>query len=138
MPKPRANAAPAAPRAPTRAPIALWCVLAALVAARAVLAFTPGMTLWSLNLMRFMTPALAWGLWALAALALVPPLAARAVPAFAHAGDGLALTPARAGIICAMLGALVVWLTPDHVRFVGDFLLRQGTVEAAERPGLLF
>src|SRR5262249_21683478 len=28
--------------------------------------------------------------------------------------------------------------TPDTVRFVGDFLLRQGTVEMADRPGVLF
>jgi hypothetical protein len=44
----------------------------------------------------------------------------------------------RGGAIVALAAAMLVALLPDQVRYVGDFLLRQGTVELAEKPGTLF
>jgi hypothetical protein len=135
----RARAAASALDPPTdRAAIALWCTLAALVAARAALAFVPGTWVWSLSLHRFLSPVTGWGLWSLAALALVPPLAGRVSPALVRWGDALTRHPAGTTIAWAVGAAALAWLAPDRVRFVGDFLLRQGTVEVVEQPGRLF
>lgn len=126
--RPHAAAPPSDPAA-DRAALALWLTLAALTAARAALTFVPSMWAWSLNLMRFIAPATGWALWAVAALALVPALARVLVPAAAAAGEAIErrrvwLWPAGA----AGAAALVGWL-PDRVWFVGDFLLRQHTLE---------
>ena len=116
----------------------LWGILVALALARAITAFEPSMWAWSLNLQRFLDPLPAWGLWALAALALIPAVARRAAGIWSALGDAMAKHPALftwAAFIAAML---LVGLNPDRVRFTGDFLLRQGTVEVAERPSQLF
>ncbi len=126
-PPPDHDAAPA-----DRAALVLWLVLVLLAAARAALTFVPSMWAWSLNLQRFMAPATAWALWMVAALALVPVLARRAAPVFAAGGEVIARHPAGALAICAAAAAaLVAWL-PDRAWFVGDFLLRQYTLE--DRP----
>jgi tetratricopeptide (TPR) repeat protein len=115
---------------------ALWIGLAVLVAARALAPALPGMWLWSLNLQRFL-PWWGWALWALSALALAPPLARRLHPWLERAGDALARgLPWSAAAMAA--GGLLVFALPDQVRFVGDFLLRQGTVEESASPGVLF
>jgi tetratricopeptide (TPR) repeat protein len=119
-------------------PVLIGSTLALLLAARALLAFVPSMWAWSLNLQRFLEPALGWGLWTIAALALAPPLARRLAPAWTAAGDLIARRPALATAAVALLAALMVWLAPDRVRFVGDFLLRQGTVAEAQKPSELF
>ncbi|MEK7329666.1 MAG: hypothetical protein AAB113_02580, partial [Candidatus Eisenbacteria bacterium] len=108
------------------------------MAARAALTFVPGTWFWSLNLHRFLSPVMGWGLWLLAALALVPPLARRVSPMLARWGDALTRRPVSTATAWALGAATLAWLTPDRVRFVGDFLLRQGTVEVVEQPGLLF
>ncbi|HET9328104.1 MAG TPA: hypothetical protein VFQ05_15160, partial [Candidatus Eisenbacteria bacterium] len=69
---------------------ALWSTLALLVIARAVFSFVPSMAGWGLNVQRFLDPISGWGLWGLAALALVPAVARRGVPALEKAGDRLA------------------------------------------------
>ncbi len=140
-PDPRSAAsaeAPAPGPATDRAALALWGVLALLVVARAAFSFVPGTWLWPLSLHRFLTPALGWGLWALAALALVPAVARRAQPIAAGWGEAVHRSPALATLAWALAAAALAWWMPDRVRFVGDFLLRQGTVEIAERPGVLF
>ena len=108
----------------------IWALLAALALmalARALAPALPGMWLWGLNLLRFM-PWWGWLLWTLSAAALVPAVARRVAPAFAELGDALARgLPWTA--IAAVAAALLVFAFPDQVRFVGDFLLRQGTVE---------
>jgi Flp pilus assembly protein TadD len=121
-----------------RAAVALWLTLAALVAGRAAMSFVPGTWLWPLGLHRFLAPAAGWGLWLIAALALIPPLAGRAQPMLARWGDAIGRSPALTTTAWAVAAAALAWLMPDRVRFVGDFLLRQGTVEIAERPGALF
>lgn len=140
-PRPRPTAAPARPR-PTPAPptagadraaLALWAWLVALAAARAALAFVPTMHGWALNLHRFLHPLVAWLPWALVAAALAPPVARRLVPWAERAGDALA-RDRRAVALAAVAAALVVLALPDQVRFTGDFLIRQGTVETALRP----
>jgi hypothetical protein len=120
------------------AAVALWCTLAALVAARLAWTFVPGTWVWSQSLHRFLSPVMGWGLWLLAALSLVPPLAGRLAPALARWGDALTRHPASSTIAWALGAGVLAWLAPDRVRFVGDFLLRQGTVEVVEQPGRLF
>ena len=127
-----------ADRLPGPVAAVLWGTLAALVVVRALATLTPTMWAWSLNLNRFLAPTLGWGLWALAALVLVPPLARRAAPLWNAAGDAIAEHPALATWAGFVAAVLLVGLWPDRVRFVGDFLLRQGTVDVAEPPGPMF
>ena len=117
---------------------AILAALGMLLAIRAALTFMTGMWAWSLNLQRFVAPWIGWGLWGLAALALVPAWSARLVPHLARAGDAIERHPRRAGAMAALASAALVSLLPDRVRFVGDFLLRQGTIETLERPATMF
>jgi len=121
-----------------RAALAFWIAAVAILVARAASAFLPTTHLWSLGLGRFLAPAWGWLPWALAAAALAPPLARAAAPALARLGNALARARVAGTLACMALAFLLVWLLPDRVRFVGDFLLRQGTVEEAERPGVIF
>ena len=121
-----------------RAALALWTVLVLLALARAALAFVPNMLGWGLNLQRFLAPPWAWAPWALAALALVPALARRAEPAFARAGEAVARGSLAASLAAVAAAVLLVVLLPDQVRFVGDFLLREGTIEEEGLPATLF
>lgn len=121
-----------------RAALALWIALGALVLARLALTFVPGMWMWGLNLQRFLGPLFAWGPWALAALALIPPVARALEPAWEWAGDRIARRPLASSFALAAAGAALVWAFPDRVRYVGDFLLRQGTVEEAGQPGVIY
>jgi tetratricopeptide (TPR) repeat protein len=131
---------PAAPIAPGEAGAArvLWAALAALALARALTTLVPTMWAWSLNLMRFVDPVIGWGTWLLAAAALVPPLARRARPAWSALGDALAGGKTLPVLAWTAGAALLAWSAPDRLRFTGDFLLRQGTVEVAEQPARLF
>ncbi|HEY6100125.1 MAG TPA: hypothetical protein VIW03_11880, partial [Anaeromyxobacter sp.] len=137
---PAAGAAPlpaAEPAAAERAAVALWIALAALASARLGLTYVPSMWVWGLNLQRFLAPIPAWAPWAIATLALAPALGRALAPRVERAGDRLAR--GRASLVAvAALGAILALLFPDRVRFVGDFLLRQGTVEHAGRPADLF
>jgi hypothetical protein len=121
-----------------RAAFALWLALAFLVAARAVLAFTPGMWIWSLNLQRFMLPPLGWGLWAIAAAALIPAIARAFEGVATRAGDALSGGRVWPALLATLFVTLWVAGSPDNARFVGDFLLRQGTVEVSGKPSVLF
>ena len=139
--KRRAAAAPAPRstlRAMPRATRVLWAALLALALARFGLTFIQDMYGWGLNVQRFLAPQIAWPLWALIALSLVPALARRAVPAFAVAGDALVRGGAAGLLVAGAAAAGLVHAFPDEVRFVGDFLLRQGTVEERSPMGTLF
>ncbi len=126
MPRAEGGTAGRAARAGSAATGILWTYAALLVLARAWLALVPNMWGWGLNLQRFLAPAAAWLPWLATALALVPMLPRRATPALARAGDALAR---RRAMLIAMGGAAaIVWLLPDRVWFVGDFLVRAGTV----------
>jgi hypothetical protein len=131
-------AAPLSDPAADRAALALWLVLALITAARAALTFVPTMWAWSLNLMRFVAPAPGWTLWALSALALVPWLGRRALPALEALGRAFDRSAVLAYGAWAALAAALAWALPDRVRFVGDFLLRFGTAERALKPSALF
>jgi hypothetical protein len=128
----RPAAAPPSDPAADRAALALWLVLAALVLARAASTFQPSMWGWSFNLMRFLPPATGWALWSVAALALVPPLARLLTPVAAAAGDAIERRRMWLWSGCAAAAAALVGWLPDRVWFVGDFLLRQYTLE--DRP----
>lgn len=129
--RPSAKLATSDPAPRDAAAIALWVALAALAIARAAAPFAPGMALWSLNLPRFLAPAAAWIPWAIATAALVPTVSRRAVGAFARAGDAFS----RGGVLALLLAAIVplvaVALLPDRTWFLGDFQLRQATLEGA-------
>ena len=127
--------ATAAPPAAERAAVVLWAGLAALAVARLAFGFTPGMWVWGLNLHRFLSPALAWLPWAAGAAVLAPPVARRLEPPCARLGDAIGRGSKPIALALAAAAALLVSLTPDHLRFVGDFLIRQGTVEEAITPG---
>jgi len=118
--------------AAARACMGLWLTLVALALARAALPFAHSMWAWSLNLPRFMAPAVGWALWVIAALALVPPLARALSPAFAALGESMATSPVRLMLGLAAGAAALVVIFPDRLWFVGDFLLRQYTLE--DRP----
>ena len=145
-PNPRRRAGAVAPSAASlpadagaeRAALALWIALGVFAAARALLAFAPGMWLWSLNLQRFMSPPIGWGLWAIAALALIPAVARSFEGRLARAGDALAGEKLWPALIATALVTLWVAGSADNARFVGDFLLRQGTVEQSGSPAVLF
>jgi tetratricopeptide (TPR) repeat protein len=116
----------------------LWIALALLAAARAALTFSHGMWMWGLNVQRFLDPLLGWLPWLITALALVPPLARRVEPAVARAGRALATRNAALHVALALFVVGLVWGNADNTRFVGDFLLRQGTVEINAQPAVLF
>src|SRR2546426_457519 len=111
---------------------AITSARAALLIARCGLAFVPSMWFWGLNVQRFVAPLPAWGLWAVAVIGLLPPLARALTPQLARLGDEIARP--RGVAIMALLAAALVLAFPDRVRFVGDFLLRQGTVARGGAP----
>jgi len=127
--EPQQRAAPGFdPTAADRAALAAWAALALLAAARAALAATPSTWGWSLALLRFLAPLPGWGLWALATAMLVPAVARPALAAVARLGDALVRAPGLSGAAWAVGGALLAWVLPDRVGFVGDFLLRENTL----------
>ena len=134
-PGPGAGGRPTPSAAIGREAVTLWAGLAALALARLALGFAPGMWAWGLNLHRFLSPALAWLPWAMGVAALVPAVAGRLAPAAARLGDGIGRGSVAVTLALAAGSAALVLLLPDRVRFVGDFLIRQGTVEEAIRPG---
>ena len=141
-PAPRRPTGPRAPADPLDAPtpagdraaLVLWIGLAVLAVARLALGFVPGMWVWGLNLHRFLPPVLAWLPWLIAAATLLPPIAHRLERPAARLGDAIARGSLATSLGIATAAALFVGLMPDRVRFVGDFLIRQGTVEEAIRP----
>ncbi|MEO5617641.1 MAG: hypothetical protein ABIS67_07700 [Candidatus Eisenbacteria bacterium] len=133
---PALSAAPEA--AAARAGVVLIVALAALVLLRAWGTFVPGMFAWGINHVRFVAPPLGWPLLVLSLLVLLPWLARPVTPLVVGVGDLLAQRPVVAASLAAVSGAAIVLAFPDQLRFVGDFLLRQGTVEEAGKPGVLF
>ena len=107
----------------------LWLALALLAGLRAALAWVPTMHVWSLNLHRFLNPLAAWAPWALATLALIPALSRQALPWATKLGDRLGARVSGTLAAMALACGLVV-LLPDRTQYVGDFLLRQDTLEA--------
>lgn len=124
-----------APGALTRT---LLITLAVMVAARAIASFVPSMWAWSINLQRFLHPAIAVVMAAATALVLIPAVARSGARAITGAGDALAGGSWIVTCLVMAGAAGLVWLLPDVVRFVGDFLIRQGTVEVADKPSVLF
>lgn len=95
---------------------------------RAALAFLPATAIWSLDAQRFVAPPVAWTLWAVALLALVPAVARRVAPAFAGPGHALERSPRLVVPLLALGVAVAVFLLDDRTWFTGDFLLRVGVL----------
>src|SRR5262252_7370947 len=116
------------------APAIIWSFLVLLVACRCLLTFQHSMWAWGLNVQRFLDPVTGWGLWAIAALSLTPWVAR---PLSNAMGSTSTWFESRTGYLKAFfLGALLVSVMPDRTWFVGDFVLRQGNVEAGFFPGI--
>jgi hypothetical protein len=114
----------------------LWIALIVLALLRLVTARPGSMAGWGFGVLRFAPPALGWGSWIVAALALVPAVARPVERALARAAAG---TPERFAILALVLAtAATVWMLPDRLHLVGDFLLRHGTAERALKPAALF
>src|SRR5215831_12313658 len=126
----RRAVAPEATHAPEPGQALLVAVLL-LVAARCIIAWIPGTWLWGVDLLRF-----ANALWWLIALspfvALLPGVAPRAGNGFAALGDRVARTPGLAAMVAFAAVALLLMLLPDRSRFVGDSLLRSGTLDRGQ------
>jgi len=137
FPGARAPTPPADRAAADAAALALWIVFAVLWALRLGLTFVPNMWGWGINLQRFLDPPLTWLPWALGALALTPPVARALVAPLDSLGDALVRHRA-VRLVFAALAAALVWGSADNLRSVGDFLLRQGTVEMGGDPATLF
>ncbi len=120
---------------------ALWTLLAVLVAVRALLALSPTMWLWSMNTLRFVEPLLGWISWAVAALALLPPIVRRLRDPVERFGDRLARGNRLTVLATAGAVAFGVFLMPDRIRFLGDSYLRgeiasgQGSLELVSGGG---
>jgi tetratricopeptide (TPR) repeat protein len=124
----RARAAEPAPvPGVARAAWILAATLGTLALLRGALALAPSMWLWGLNVLAFVAPLPGWATWALATLALAPPLGRRLVPGLERAGDAIADRPGLASVALGALLAVVVLLFPDRLQLVGDYLLRVGT-----------
>jgi tetratricopeptide (TPR) repeat protein len=117
------------PRAARRAEIVLWGALVALAVARAAAAFAPSMWAWGLNLQRFLPPWAAWAPWAVAAVALLPPVAKALGGPAGVLGRMAGARPRAFALVLAALAAALVAALPDRVWFLGDILMRYGTVE---------
>lgn len=141
-PPPREAAAPALPAAPAeageRAAGVLWAALALFVLARAALTFAPNMWAWGLNVGRFTSPAFAWLPWLASALALVPAIARALEPPARALGRAIERSPVASGVVAALAGGALAAAFPDQVRYVGDFLLRQGSIEQAAKPAAIY
>jgi tetratricopeptide (TPR) repeat protein len=135
---PRARGAGAPDRGAEAALLVAWAWCVALALSRATLAFAPGMGAWGLDLQRALDPVWAWLPWLVAAAAVVPPLARRALPGATALGEWIARRPVRAGVVLAALAAGLVGAFPDRLRFVGDFLLRQGSAGQAIAPARVY
>ena len=134
-PAPAGAPAPGVRDAPTAA---LWLTLALMLALRAACTSLGGTYAWALGTARFLHPALAWGPWLVAAALLVPALARPLTRLATRVGEALGSRRAWAVLAALAITLALLQRLPDRVRFVGDFLLRQGTVDVAERPDLLF
>ena len=119
------------------AALALWCALALLAATRAALAFVPSMWGWGLNHPRFLSPGWAWLPWLVAAAALVPAFATRALPLATRIGDRLTNGGRLPVIAVMLLAACLVSALPDRTHFTGDFLLRESSAAQPGAPGAL-
>lgn len=109
----------------------LWTGLLALAVVRALLVSSHDQWAWALDLQRFLAAPVAAALWGAAAVPLVPALGRRLGRAL---GRALAPLGRRAWTEGAAWGAGLAGLVaafPDRVRFVGDFLLREGTLSAS-------
>jgi hypothetical protein len=108
--------------------LALWLCLALLILLRGVFTLLPSMWGWGVNVQRFLDPITGWGLWVVAALSLLPNVAARCAGAIERWSKSLASR--RGALTVFALAALLVFVMPDRTWFVGDFMLRLGYVEA--------
>src|SRR5262245_14066781 len=121
-----------------RAAMALWLGLIALAIVRAAAPFTHTMWGWGFDMMRFVPRGLGWTLWGIAALPLLPWVGRRLARVMEALGKRFDRSQPLAYSVSAALAAALVWVFPDRLRFVGDFLLRFGTAERALKPSALF
>jgi hypothetical protein len=108
----------------------IWLLggLGSLVALHAWGAFHSPTRLWAFDSMRYLEPWVAWSTWIVALLLLVPSIARRAM--------AIIEAPSRhAGLWVAALVGAATWTLSDQTWFIGDFLIRQASVENGSFSG---
>lgn len=136
--QPQAIGSPAGRHSAAAVGVTLWAVILVIVALRLLLMTSATMWLWSLNLQRFLSPPVAWGLWVAMALMLLPPLASWALRTGSAAIRTLPGGSRGSAIGLGVLVALLVALFPDRTWFLGDFAIRQGAIDAGTNFVRLF
>ena len=116
---------------------AVWAWAIACVLGRGALTFVPGTWLWGLTSQRFLPAWLAWSTWIAMALAVLPPVSKRLASALERAGARSKFPAAISYAGATVIGASLVAFLPDRTWFLGDFILRQGTLGAG-RFSILF
>ena len=111
---------------------AVWAWAIASVVARGALTFLPGTWLWGLSTQRFLPAWLAWSTWIAMALAVIPPVSRRLASALESASARAKFPAAISYAVAAVIGASLVAFLPDRTWFLGDFILRQGALEAGQ------
>ena len=108
----------------------LVALLVVLAAARATAVFVPNMWLWGIDPLRFTAPFMGWGIWGLAALALLPAVSRRLEPVAMRISGSTRGAGWSMYVVWAAVAGLVVLLLPDRLLFVGDSLLRRDMLAA--------
>lgn len=120
---------------PPASTLLLWIMLAALATLHAVAALVPGRWLWGVDALRDL-PSWGWLVWVACALTLVPAVGAALAERLRALGR--ALERPLPLLWWSLAAAALVFLLPDRVQFVGDFLLRQGASEEQLPTATLF
>lgn len=107
---------------------AVWAWAIACVLARGALTFVPGTWLWGLASQRFLPAWLAWSTWIAMALAVIPPVSKLLASLLERASTRAKLPAAISYAVAAVIGGSLVAFLPDRSWFLGDLILRQGTI----------
>ena len=127
----RSAARTPSPSAPLPA-AAILIPLALLLLLRIAAVALPGTWGWGLTATRFIAPASGWALLALAALALLPPVATAVARASAPLDRRIASRPLPFALLGALLAAALAFTLADRATFIGDFQMREQAIESGQ------
>jgi hypothetical protein len=133
----RATPVPTSTAAPARRDgigTTLFVALGVILALRVLAAFSASNWLWGVDSLSYWQPAAALGLAVLAALGFLPVLSRPIGRWLQSAGEFWERGGRKADVAVAALGAAVIFVLRDSVRFTGDFGVRAGLV-GMQNPG---
>jgi hypothetical protein len=113
----------------------VWLTIALVLLARLFGALSPTMWAWGLDAPRFLPAPLAWIGLAVMIASMVPAVARRVAGWIEPIGDALALGGWGARALAAIVVAVVVIALPDRTWFIGDFLIRMGSLATGSLRG---